>query len=440
MTELQEQKEKEHDETTTTKTCTSFHEIKQKMYKDQAIYFLNAYKDNYNLEKCEAVWQMHKKCAELDDLKEDGNCLSNEVSAHRVLEYSGSPATTTDLRNFLMQVNGETHQACSQRGGRGGCEGEGEEHKQDQQPEEEEEREQREQPQRHQRGGGEESFTAISLIEILLFYFKEDWRQISNAPPCYNKAKTEKAQNALLEAKKKLETAIHAEQTSRADAQSSEAAEESAAREQEESSKAAELSRREEMMLIVAKEKAESALKDVQNQEEKANTKIKELEDIASNDALGIVKRNRAKAELAQIRNEDPLPLRTAKIQNEAAVRRLAKATKSARQAAIAAEHAKKKAKESKICAKEAKLKALEAAQKAEAAIPQARIAFDDLKEMVRDLMKYQKVPQGTLFYINREVKESSKFLPAAKQRELEEAADNAKKDYAPPENIINLL
>jgi len=49
---------------------------------------------------------------------------------------------------------------------------------------------------------------------------------------------------------------------------------------------------------------------------------------------LGVVKRNRAKAELAQLKCTDPLPLRKAKITQAAAVKKAEKRRKQSKRAA----------------------------------------------------------------------------------------------------------
>lgn len=44
---------------------------------------------------------------------------------------------------------------------------------------------------------------------------------------------------------------------------------------------------------------------------------MEDLEGKSSDETLSVVKRNKAKAELAQLKGEDPLPLRKAKIGQE---------------------------------------------------------------------------------------------------------------------------
>lgn len=360
-----------------TKDLTLLSEIRKKTYKDQAIWFLNSYKDSHKLDICEFVWKMHKKCVDIDELKEYGCRLNNEVAAHRVLEHSGAPATNLDLRNFLVELNTD--------------------------------------------------YTAISLVELLLFHFNVSWRHIVNAPACYDTKSIKNAQNALQKAKEKLENAMNAEIKSRNDAEMAQRAEETAVYEKEQASKAAELFRSKEACFSLAKEKAEAALIFVTCQEEETKTKVKDLKSIALDDTKGIVKKNRAKAELAMIQNEDPLPLQTAKIQNEASVRKLKKASDSCKIAAAAAEIAKPKAEMAKLAANEAKGKALGATKVAEATIPHAKTAFESLKKIVDELMQQRTLPRGILFYIDREVKETEKFLPKGKFEEVKKAAECAK-------------
>jgi len=352
-----------------------FSEIKRKKYRDQAIWFLNSYEYSHESKTCELVWKMHKKCAEIDDLKEEGIGLNNEVTVHRVLEYSGAPATNTDLRNFLSNINS--------------------------------------------------NYNTISLIEILLFRFKVDWRNIVNAPLCYDK---KVAQIELHKAKEELESVLNAKETACNDAKLAQHAEETAACEEEKASKAVELFLREEACLSLPREKTEAALLCMKSRENKIEFKVKDLELVAFDDTKGIVKRNRAKAELAMLQNENPLPLRTAIVQNEASVKKLQKSADSCRRAAVAAEAAKLTAEGAKLSAQKAKRNALNAAKDAEVAITRAMIAFERLKTLVDKMVKQQTLPRGLMFYINREVKETAKFLPNRRLKERKIGAEYTKK------------
>jgi len=69
-----------------------------------------------------------------------------------------------------------------------------------------------------------------------------------------------------------------------------------------------------------AKIELEQALSELKAQEDAYHNKKAELE--RKSEEGGVVSRNKAKAELAQLLAEDPLPLRRAKITTEAAVKK----------------------------------------------------------------------------------------------------------------------
>ena len=73
-----------------------------------------------------------------------------------------------------------------------------------------------------------------------------------------------------------------------------------------------------------AQEEVERALADVKAEEDAYNGKINDA--TRRSEEGGVVSRNKAKAELAQLQAEDPLPLRKAKITLEAAQKRAEKA------------------------------------------------------------------------------------------------------------------
>merc|ERR1712063_56368 len=85
-----------------------------------------------------------------------------------------------------------------------------------------------------------------------------------------------------------------------------------------------------------AQQELEAALAEVKAQEDAYNQKKADLE--LKSTQGGVVSQNKAKAELSQHLAEDPLPLRRAKITQEAAVKKAERATNAAavRQAADA--------------------------------------------------------------------------------------------------------
>ena len=106
------------------------------------------------------------------------------------------------------------------------------------------------------------------------------------------------------------------------------------------------------------------------------------------NEEGGVVKRGKAKAELEQLKAEDPLPIRRAKITQEAALRRLEKARKAAEAATAAAEEA--------------------------AAIAEKQLA--DAEAYLADVSSRVGSTEGTVWFLNRELEEARKYMPSKKK------------------------
>jgi colicin import membrane protein len=106
-----------------------------------------------------------------------------------------------------------------------------------------------------------------------------------------------------------------------------------------------------------------AAAAELQAQEDAYKKKIETLE--KKSEEGGVVSRNKAKAELEQLKAEDPLPLRKAKLNQEAAVRKCEKAQKAAEEKAKAAEaarvEAEKVAQQLEVASREAEAKRDEA-------------------------------------------------------------------------------
>jgi multidrug resistance efflux pump len=79
------------------------HELCAKPYKEQAVWFLNAFWNEFAGKEAEAVWDYVVQCAALDDKKESGNEL-DEMKAHRFLEKLGDTHTVLQLRAALRKV------------------------------------------------------------------------------------------------------------------------------------------------------------------------------------------------------------------------------------------------------------------------------------------------------------------------------------------------
>jgi len=123
-----------------------------------------------------------------------------------------------------------------------------------------------------------------------------------------------------------------------------------------------------------------AALDELHKQEEDYKNRIAALERATQEGT--VVQKNKAANELAQLKGEDPLPLRKAKISQESTVRKAEKARKALEEAT---------------------------------ALAQKR--FDDAQKYLDEVKaKGGGSAQGSLWWIQREITEAKKYLPKSKQ------------------------
>jgi len=130
-----------------------------------------------------------------------------------------------------------------------------------------------------------------------------------------------------------------------------------------------------------AEEEAKTAAAELHRQEEDFKNKVSTLEKKSSDSTQGIVVRNKASQELAQLKSQDPLPLRKAKITQDACVRRVSEETR-----------------------------------KVEAAQVDCEKRFKEAQEFLEEMKKKAGAPQGALWWMQREVTEARKYMPKSKQ------------------------
>ncbi|ELR16115.1 TolA protein, partial [Acanthamoeba castellanii str. Neff] len=165
---------------------------------------------------------------------------------------------------------------------------------------------------------------------MLIFKYGVDWKELVNAPQG-NKDDIEKAQKLLDEVTAAFQASEARDQeaaeavrtATRQEADAKAAEQEAIAKEQEAHAR--------EEELRAAKQELDAALHELQAQEEAFNARTAELTRLSEEGS--IVAKNRAKNELAQHLSSDPLPLRKAKITQEAAVKKAERAAQAAREA-----------------------------------------------------------------------------------------------------------
>lgn len=219
--------------------------------------------------------------------------------------------------------------------------------------------------------GNDERPKTVSIIHYLVFRYKSDWRYLVNAAQGDN-------QEEIAEAQRRLEAVQAAfKEAARTAELAATALAESHARESEAKAAQAEL---------------QAALAELKAQEDAYNQKKADLE--RRSEEGGVVSRNKAKAELAQLLAEDPLPLRRAKISQEAAVR---------------------KAEKTALAAAEARAASEAAAAAAEAALDEAKARVDDAEAFLNEVKSRPGQAQGAIWWIERELHEARAYMPSSK-------------------------
>jgi hypothetical protein len=218
---------------------------------------------------------------------------------------------------------------------------------------------------------GIEKSKYVALTAYLVSHYTADWHYLVNAPQGDN-------QEEVIEAQRLLDV------VTKAFAEVQQTAESAAKRETE--ARAAEAAAKE------AKIEQEKSLAEVQAQENAYNNKTADLK--RKTEEGGVVAQNRSKAELAQHLAEDPLPLRKAKISNEAAVKKAEKTAKAAEEATTAA-----------VAARAAAEKAVEDAQRK---VEEAEKYLDEIRSKPGSA-------GGALWWIDRELHEARAYLPTSK-------------------------
>ena len=136
-----------------------------------------------------------------------------------------------------------------------------------------------------------------SLLEYLIHRYKVTVADCCSAPQGENQAEVARAQ-ALFD---EVNDALDSQRAAVAELQAAEA------------------------QLAAAEAELQSAIDSLHAEEEAYHGRIASCEKIVADETIGVVKRNKAANELAQLKAEDPLPLRRAKITQEAALRKVGK-------------------------------------------------------------------------------------------------------------------
>jgi len=322
-------------------------EIVQKPHIDQAIWFLNAFWNDGIKEHAEEIWDYTQKFANVDP--NGGNGFDHdEFWSHKFLEDMSETVTVLELRAKLGEIDIDKNKR-------------------------------------------------MCLSEYLLFKFQRPPVELILAPQG-DPEELAKAQRLVDQASAAVDAVVEKlEQTKAATAEAK------AAHQQAKADEAAAAQRQVELQ--AAKKELEAALEEVKAQEAAYNQKTEQLK--AKSEGGGVAAL-RAKNELAQHLGEDPLPLRRAKITQEAAVKQCERAQK----AAAAAEQA---AAASAAAAEEKTRELEEATRQQEAALREAEAKRKEALDFL-DRVKASGAGAGRVWWMKREMYEKQKYLPTAKQ------------------------
>lgn len=308
-------------------------------YAKQCAFFINAFFTDGLEEHCNEIYTIYEKFVSLDAQKEQGNEL-NEFDAHRLLEAFNETLSVRDMRDLMKLIDQDFN-------------------------------------------------NNMSAIEYLTFKYGKTVKEVCETPQGDNKEAIAAAMTKLQEVQLAL-----------ADVEAKLAASKEALGE---ATEAHEKATHEENKLATLQAELKAAVADLQSIEEEFKAKMESLEVLMNDMNLGPVKRNKAANELEQMKGEDPLPLRKAKITQEAALRKVTKQK-------VNAEIATQKAASTKKTAEEAKAQL-------EAAYADLEVKMTETAQEVEEAKTKSSPAHGDFYMMERALFIADKSLPAKRQK-----------------------
>jgi len=283
----------------------------KKKYKDQEVWFLNAFWHDFGEKSANEIWTFQHKFDELDVVKKAEGSELDELSFHRFLEVLHSTMTVQQCRTFLKEAGVDMTKIAKY----------------------------------------------VSLAHYLTAKYKANWHKLVNASQGDNQEEIERAQQLLDEVQNLFRV-------------SAQKAQEATQREKE---------------LKQAEAEVAKALEELKQQEDDFNNKTDTLKKKSQEGST--VQKSKAANELAQHLASDPLPLRRAKLNTEAAKRKAEKAVKAAEEARAAAEQA----------------------------VEDARAKVEEAEAYLNEVKSRTGSAKGTMWWMDRELQEAKKYLPQRK-------------------------
>jgi len=335
---------------------TRFTELTRMPYVDQAKWFLNGFWEDGLEKESENVWKFAQKFIELDPKKKEGNEL-DEFWSHKFLESLGETLTVIQLREKLKKIDLDAN-------------------------------------------------GKMGLLEYLAFKYQKTVPQVVNSPQGSNKKEVDEA-SAMLQAVQDAYAEVQRQLDQQTQALEEQKAAEEIARKALEAQQAAEE--------VVRKAEAElkAAIDDLKAQEDSYNNQIATLEAKSKDSTASMVTKSKAANELAQLKQNDPLPLRKAKITQEAALRKVEKERKAAEAATAAAQEKANEAEQKTQALEAQKKKVEESFVEAEARVAEAEAYLEEVKRKGGAAL-------GAIWWMQRELIEAQKYLPKRKQQQVQ--------------------
>jgi hypothetical protein len=375
-----------------------FEEIQHQTHSQQAVWFLNGFWADGMEEQAETVWDFVHRFLELqygkpkyygaigkkqkqDVVAPEGSSL-DQFQAQQFLEKLGEVKTASQLRKDLatIDINNDNR---------------------------------------------------MSLTEFLMFKYGHTPHQVVNAPQGGNAAEMAAAEAQMTECRaelddltEKFEAAEEAKALAATEAAAAAEANEKASAAAAEAKSALEVQEAADAEVQAARAEVQAAVDALEAAQEAQRKQLASLEAKANDPNLGVVKRNKAKNQIEQMKSEDPLPISKAKITQGAALKKAEKAAKAAAKAtancaskSAAANEAADEAAQASAQADEAAAASEAAAAEVEAAVVSTQAKLAKLEETFAALKNSGGgVAHGKLWWMEREMKEVKKFAKGGRR------------------------
>jgi len=351
-------------------------------YPQQAQAMLNAYWDEGLSQDALSIWDFTHQFIELDHEKGKEGCDLDEFNAHRFLERLGETKTVKQMRDELREIDMDFNKR-------------------------------------------------MALVEYLLWRYQKTVSEFVSRPQGgVDPEELAEAQRLIEEVQIALRAAQAAAEEAKQREDEAKAAAEEAKQRADEAHAAAEEARQREDEAVekekpfkIAQEELERALAVLHREEEEYARTCRELETRSNDPNLGVVQKNKAVNELAQLKSQDPLPLRQAKITTEAAERKADKARAPFKEAREIAETARAEAERTHAEAERSRKEAERSAKQAEKAreesdraVEEVYRALQEAEDKLKEITSRPSVPHGQIWWLEKELDEAKKFLPKRKQ------------------------